>query len=62
MPVLFVAEEEDHPFSDDARELYSATSSAARRLEIFPGGDHGVGMLREPAVRALFDSFLTAHL
>ena len=36
--------------------------SPARRLEIFPGGDHGVGMLREPAVRALFDSFLAAHL
>jgi dienelactone hydrolase len=62
VPVLFVAEEEDHPFSDDARELYAATSSAARRLEIFPGGDHGVGMLREPSVRALFDSFLAQHL
>jgi dienelactone hydrolase len=62
VPVLFVAEEADHPFSDDARELYAAASSAARRLEVFPGGDHGVGMLREPAARALFDSFLAAHL
>jgi dienelactone hydrolase len=62
VPVLFVAEEEDQPFSDDARTLYAAAGSAERRLEIFPGGDHGVGMLRTPAIRTLFDQFLAAHL
>ena len=62
VPVLFVAEEEDQPFADDARALYDAATSAQRRLEIFPGFAHGVGMLPEPAIRALFDSFLAAHL
>ena len=62
VPVLFVAEEEDQPFAEDARELYAAANPVQRRLEIFPGSAHGVGMLPEPAVRALFDSFLAAHL
>jgi pimeloyl-ACP methyl ester carboxylesterase len=62
VPVLFVAEEEDHPFSDDARTLYGAAASAQRRLEVFPGSAHGVRMLPEPAISALFDSFLAAHL
>jgi pimeloyl-ACP methyl ester carboxylesterase len=62
VPVLFAAEEEDQPFADDARTLYAAARSAERRLEIFPGFAHGVGMLQEPAIRALFDSFLYAHL
>lgn len=62
VPVLFVAEEEDQPFAEDARALYAAAGSAERRLEIFPGGDHGVGMLRTPAIRTLFDEFLAAHL
>jgi BD-FAE protein len=62
VPVLFVAEEEDQPFADDARELSAAAASPIRRLEIFPGFAHGVGMLQEPAIRTLFDTFLSAHL
>ena len=62
VPVLFVAEEEDQPFADDARTLYAAATSPQRRLEIFPGFLHGVGMLQEAAIRTLFDNFLSAHL
>jgi dienelactone hydrolase len=62
VPVLFAAEEEDQPFADDARTLYAAAGSAERRLEIFPGSAHGVGMLQEPAIRAVFIGFLSEHL
>jgi len=62
VPVLFVAEEEDQPFAEDARTLYAAATSAERRLEIFPGIDHGVDMLREAAIRTLFETFLFTHL
>jgi dienelactone hydrolase len=62
VPVLFVAEQEDQPFADDARELYAAATSPVRRLEIFPGSAHGVGMLEEPSIRTLFDAFLAMNL
>jgi dienelactone hydrolase len=62
VPVLFAAEEEDQPFADDARTLYAAAGSAERRLEIFPGSAHGVGMLAEPALWGLFTSYLSTHL
>ncbi len=61
-PTLFVAEEDDLPFSDDARGLYAAAGSAERRLEIFPGFAHGVQMLEESRIRSLFESFVAAHL
>jgi dienelactone hydrolase len=62
VPVLFAAEEEDQPFADDARTLFAAATSAQRRLEIFPGSAHGVGMLQETPIRALFETYLAAHL
>jgi pimeloyl-ACP methyl ester carboxylesterase len=63
VPILFAAEEDDQPFSDDARTLFAAaTFSTQPRLEIFPGSAHGVGMLGEPAIRALFEDYLDAHL
>jgi dienelactone hydrolase len=62
VPVLFAAEEEDQPFADDARTLYAAAGATDRRLEVFPGSAHGVGMLAEPAIWGLFTSYLSAHL
>ena len=50
VPVLFVAEEEDQPFADDARTLYAAAGSAERQLQVFPGSAHGVAMLQEPTI------------
>ena len=61
VPVLFVAEEEDQPFSDDARTMYEACPSADKQLAVLPGVDHGIFMLREPSIRALVDDFLARH-
>jgi alpha-beta hydrolase superfamily lysophospholipase len=60
-PVLFVAEEEDQPFSDDARTMYDACPSADKQLAVLPGVDHGIFMLRDRGIRALVDDFIARH-
>jgi len=60
-PALFVAEEEDQPFSDDARTMYDACPSADKQLAVLPGVDHGIFMLRDRSIRALVDEFIARH-
>jgi pimeloyl-ACP methyl ester carboxylesterase len=61
VPALFLAEEEDTPFSDDARALYAACASPEKRLLIKAGPEHGWRLLRNPDARALVDAFIAAH-
>lgn len=61
VPALFLAEEEDDPFDDDARALYEACTSAEKRLAVYPGSAHGWSLLRNPAARSLVDGFVAAH-
>ena len=60
-PALFVAEEEDQPFSDDARTMYDACPSADKQLAVLPGVDHGIFMLRDQSIRSLVDDFIARH-
>jgi pimeloyl-ACP methyl ester carboxylesterase len=60
-PALFLAAELDTSFADfpgDARQLYAATGSESKRLEIVPGGRHGINLFETTAaVRRLVDAF-----
>ena len=65
-PVLYVAAEDDdnagYDFSDDAREMYAATAATDKRLQVLPGGQHGVALVAGSArARALIESFLKGH-
>jgi alpha-beta hydrolase superfamily lysophospholipase len=60
-PALFLAMEEDHPFSEEAREMYDACGTPAKQVRIFPGFDHGVFMLQDPQVLATVDEFIALH-
>jgi alpha-beta hydrolase superfamily lysophospholipase len=61
VPVLFLAEEDDDPFDDDARALFEASPARDKRLEIYPGSEHGFRLLRNAATRSLVDDFLARH-
>jgi pimeloyl-ACP methyl ester carboxylesterase len=61
VPALFIAAEGDFEFADDARALHAAAGSADKRLEIVPGAEHGVPLLRRPDVRALVDGWIASH-
>jgi pimeloyl-ACP methyl ester carboxylesterase len=61
VPIFFAAGEDDQPFADDARELYAAAVSPDKRLEILPGGRHGVDLLQDPAFRGRVTAFLAMH-
>jgi dienelactone hydrolase len=60
-PVFFAASSEDQPYANDAREMYGASASSERRLEILPGAAHGERMLENPAFRARVTAFIAAH-
>ncbi|HKD33818.1 MAG TPA: hypothetical protein VKB73_10140 [Gaiellaceae bacterium] len=60
-PVLFMAAQEDEPFSDDARELYAAAASADKQLHVVPGLVHGSGLLEDPSLKATVWSFIASH-
>jgi hypothetical protein len=60
-PVFFAASAEDQPYANDARELYAASVSSERRLEILPGTAHGERMLEDPAFGARVTAFIAAH-
>jgi len=61
MPVLFLVGEGDEGFDDQARQLYEATGSADKRLEILDSSQHGVLLAPEPAARSLIESFVAAR-
>jgi pimeloyl-ACP methyl ester carboxylesterase len=46
VPVLYMAAEDDHPYSEDARRFYAQTAEADKQLAILPGGEHGTRLLR----------------
>jgi dienelactone hydrolase len=60
-PVLFMAAQDDQPFSDDARSLYAAAASADKQLQVVPGFAHGSGLLEDPSLKATVWSFIAAH-
>jgi pimeloyl-ACP methyl ester carboxylesterase len=60
-PVLFLADQGDDEFADDARMLYAACASPDKRLVITDGSEHGFRLLKNPDTRALVDSFIAAH-
>lgn len=60
-PTLLVAAEDDDPFDDDARTLFSALAGRDKRLEVVAGTAHGSGLLGDPSIRALFDEFVRTH-
>lgn len=59
-PTLFVAGKYDPGFVDDARALYAASASTAKRLDIEQTGEHGTSLI-DAHVRHLLLSFLRAH-
>jgi alpha-beta hydrolase superfamily lysophospholipase len=63
VPVLYVAAREDryppYDFAADAQRLHDATGTAAKRIELVAGADHGVALpQRSPAIRALLERFM----
>jgi len=60
-PVLFMAAQDDQPFSDDARSLYAASVSADKRLQVVPGQAHGSGLLEDASLKATVWSFIASH-
>ena len=60
-PVLFMAAQDDQPFSDDARSLYAAAASSDKTLRVVPGSAHGVDLLQDASLRAFVWSFIAAH-
>lgn len=65
VPALYVAAEldqnEPYDFAADARRLHDATASAAKRLELVGGAQHGVALVEgSAAVRALLERFVRA--
>jgi alpha-beta hydrolase superfamily lysophospholipase len=60
-PALFAATNEDHPFTEDAQQLYDACPAPEKQLRIFPGFEHGVFMLRQPDAQAVVDDFIARH-
>jgi alpha-beta hydrolase superfamily lysophospholipase len=61
VPVLFLAAVDDTPFSDDARALFEASPAREKRLELYPGSEHGFRLLRNPSTRSVVGEFLAAH-
>jgi hypothetical protein len=60
-PVFFAASADDHPFAEDAAEMYAASPSSDKRVEILPGAAHGERLLEDPAFRARVTAFIAAH-
>lgn len=60
-PALFLADEHDGEFNEEARILYEACASPEKRLVITPGAEHGFRLLKNPETRALVGEFIAAH-
>src|ERR671924_366490 len=61
VPALFLAQEDDDPFDDDARAMYEACASTEKRLEVTAGPEHGFRLLQTAATRGLVDAFIAGH-
>jgi dienelactone hydrolase len=61
VPALFLAAVDDTPFSDDARALFEVSPAAEKRLEIYPGSEHGFRLLTNASTRAVVHAFLAGH-
>jgi pimeloyl-ACP methyl ester carboxylesterase len=61
-PVLFAAGADDDGFPSDARALYKASTSPAKRLLIVGGGDHGSALITyHPQVRRVLQTDLDKY-
>jgi pimeloyl-ACP methyl ester carboxylesterase len=63
MPALYVAalqdQNEPYDFAADAQRLHETTGSAAKRLALVAGADHGVALVEGSAsIRALLERFI----
>ncbi|MEK6274840.1 MAG: alpha/beta fold hydrolase [Actinomycetota bacterium] len=58
---LFLATEEDHPFTEEAQELYDADGFPEKQLMIFSGFEHGVFMLGKPDAQGAVDAFIARY-
>ena len=61
VPVLYLAGDEDPGYADEARDVYEATATTDKRLEILHSPNHGVLLAAEPAARSLIESFVAAR-
>jgi pimeloyl-ACP methyl ester carboxylesterase len=62
VPALYLTGENDAGFLDEVRTLYDATASSDKSLEILPGGEHGVLLLKTSArARALLEGFISRN-
>jgi alpha-beta hydrolase superfamily lysophospholipase len=61
VPALFLAAEQDGEFPEVAQTLFDRCASPDKHLAIFPGGSHGVFLLRDPQARATVDDFIASH-
>jgi pimeloyl-ACP methyl ester carboxylesterase len=64
VPVLYLAAEQDAggAWAQDAREMYAATPSSDKAIEILPGSDHGISLVSSPGrARDLVERFLASH-
>ena len=60
-PVLFMAAEDDQPFSDSARALYAAAVAPDKQLRVVPGLAHGSSLLEDSSLHDFVWSFIAAH-
>jgi dipeptidyl aminopeptidase/acylaminoacyl peptidase len=60
-PKLFVASQNDHPFSSTVQQLYDA-SPQPKQIHIYPGNSHGVDFFGAPDIKADFLARLFAFL
>jgi dienelactone hydrolase len=60
-PVLFMAAEDDQPFSDSARALYAAAVSPDKQLRVVPGSVHGSSLLEDRSLHDFVWSFIASH-
>jgi hypothetical protein len=60
-PKLFVASQDDHPFSSTVQQLYDA-SPQPKQIHIYPGRLHGVDFFGAPDTKADFLALLYAFL
>jgi dienelactone hydrolase len=60
-PVLFMAAQDDQPFSDDAHSLFAATASADKQVQVVAGAAHGSSLLEDPSLKATVWSFIAGR-
>lgn len=62
VPVFFMADSDDEPFTGDARALAAAAVHAPTHpLKLYPGSNHASAVLGDPAALADFDAFVARY-